>query len=183
MDYRFRDRDENSRTRAERPERETKEENKSIKTVTIRGVDGQIYDEFSQVIQVSGMTMGNAVSKMMRDVSKDFDEVFPMLSAMSLKYMVKKDKITVKHYDDLTVSLKDLEDAGKRVKFEHIGYLTIKSDVTTEAFETYIDKIEHCETVRVPNVLPKLLIYSKIAHCDRVEIFPRIEGDPNEPAI
>jgi len=100
MDYR--DRDENSRTRAERPERETKEENKSIKTVTIRGVDGQIYDEFSQVIQASGMTMGDAVSKMMRDVSKDFDEVFPMLSAMSLKYMVKKDKITVKHYDDLT---------------------------------------------------------------------------------
>jgi len=157
MDYR--DRDENSRTRAERPERETKEENKSIKTVTIRGVDGQIYDEFSQVIQASGMTMGDAVSKMMRDVSKDFDEVFPMLSAMSLKYMVKKDKITVKHY------------------------LTIKSDVTTEAFETYIDKIEHCETVRVPQVLPKLLIYSKIAHCDRVEIYPRIEGDPNESAI
>jgi len=180
MEYGSRARDED---RSERVRRRFPEENKSSKTVTIRGVDGQIYDEFSQVIQSSGMTMGDAISKMMRDVSRDFDDVFPKLSAMSLKYMMRKDKITVQHFDTLSVSLKDLEETDKRVRFQHIRSLTIESDITVEAFETYVAGIEHCGIVRIPNVLPKLLIYSKISHCDQVEIYPLIQGDPLEPAV
>jgi len=180
MDYGFRDRDKN---RSERRGREFPDENKSIKNVTIRGVDGQIYDEFSQVIQSSGMTMGDALSKMMRDVSRDFDEVFPKLSATNLKYMMKKDKISVEHFDNLSVSLKDLEETDKRVRFQHIRCLTIEEDITIEAFETYIARIEHCGIVRIPEVLPKLLIYSKISHSDQIEIYPRIEGDQIEPVI
>lgn len=159
-------------------------EDRSIKTVTIRGVDGRIYDEFSRVIQSSGMTMGEAVSKMMRDVSRDFDEVFPMLSSKSFKYMVKKDKIVLEHFDELTVGLKDFEEADKRVQFQHIRCLTLESDVNAEAFETYIDEIEHCDVVRVPSVLPKLLIYSKISHCNEVEIYtPESRVKFDEPTI
>jgi len=179
MDYGMRARDED---RSERGRR-FPDENKSSKTVTIRGVDGQIYDEFSQVIQSSGMTMGDAMSKMMRDVSRDFDEVFPKLSAMNLKYMMKKDKISVEHFDNLSVSLKDLEETDKRVRFQHIRSLTIEEDITIEAFETYVARIEHCGTVRISEVLPKLLIYSKIAHCDQIEIYPLVHGDPLEPAV
>ena len=180
MDYGSRARDED---RSERVRRRLPDESRSSKTVTIRGVDGQIYEEFSQVIQSSGMTMGDAISKMMRDVSGDFDEVFPKLSAMSLKYMVRKDKITVEHFDTLSVSLKDLEETDKRVRFQHIRTLTIEPDITIEAFETYISRIEHCELVRVPNVLPKLLIYSKISHCNQIEIYPLNQGETLEPAV
>ena len=179
MDYGSRARDEDRSERARR----LPDGNTSSKTVTIRGVDGQIYDEFSQVIQSSGMTMGDAISKMMRDVSKDFDDVFPKLSAMSLKYMVRKDKITVEHFDTLSVSLNDLEDTDKRVRFQHIRSLTIEPDITVEAYETFVARIEHCGIVRVPDVLPKLLIYSKISHCEQIMIYPQNQGDALEPVV
>ena len=179
MSFGFRERDERTppeRTRerigTEKDERErTNEERPALKTVTIRGVDGRIYDDFSQVIQMSGLTIGEAITKMLRDVSKDFDEVFPQLSAKNLKYMINKDRISVQHYDSLSISLKDLEEADKSISFQHISQLTLEEDITTDAFETYIKNIQHCSYVRVPAILPKLLIYSKISYCGNIEVY------------
>ena len=143
----------------------------TLKSVTIRGVDGGVYDEFSQVIQMAGLTMGEAVTKMMGDVMRDFDEVFPDLSAESFRMMVKMDKIAVKHQDRISVSKGDLEAANRSVIFQHIRSLSFEADVTEEAFNTYVRKIQHCGTVRVPSVLPKLQIYSKIEFTDNIEIY------------
>lgn len=147
------------------------EERPTLKSVTIRGVDGRTYDEFSQVIQMAGLTMGEAITKMMGDVMKDFDETFPELSAESFRLMMKKDKISVQHYRQLTVSRKDLEDANRRVKFKHIEELTFEKDVDEEVFNTYVRSIEHCGTIRVPSVLPKLHIYAKISHTNDILIY------------
>ena len=143
----------------------------TLKSVTIRGVNGGVYDEFSQVVQMAGLTMGEAVTKMMGDVMRDFDEVFPDLSAESFRLMVKKDKIAVQHHEGLSVSKRDLEDANRAIVFQHIRSLTFEADVTEEAFNTYVTKIQHCDTVRVPSVLPKLQIYAKIAFTDNIEIY------------
>jgi len=168
MSYGFSYRDEKTP-----PEKTTSydEERPTLKTVTIRGVDGRIYDEFSQVIQMSGLTIGEAITKMMRDVSKDFDEVFPQLSAKNLKYIITKDRIQVQHYDTLSISLKDLEEADKSISFMHINQLTFEEDITLDAFETYIKNIQHCKQVRIPAILPKLLIYSKISYCGNIEVY------------
>jgi hypothetical protein len=147
------------------------DERPTLKSVTIRGVNGGIYDEFSQVVQMAGLTMGEAVTKMMGDVMRDFDETFPDLSAESFRMMVKKDKIAVQHHERLSVSRKDLEDADRGVVFQHIRSLTFEADVTEEVFNTYVRNIQHCGTVRVPSVLPKLQIYAKIAFTDNIEIY------------
>ena len=149
----------------------SQDERPTLKSVTIRGVDGGVYDEFSQVVQMAGLTMGEAVTKMMGDVMRDFDETFPDLSAESFRMMVKKDKIAVQHHERLSVSRKDLEDADRGVVFQHIRSLTFEADVTEEVFNTYVRGIQHCETVRVPSVLPKLQIYAKIAFTDNIEIY------------
>ena len=150
---------------------ETREERPTLKSVTIRGVDGGTYDEFSSVVQMAGLTMGEAVTKMMADVMRDFDEVFPDLSAASLKLMAKKDKIKVKHHRKLSISKTDLEEADRSVKFQHIDELTFEEDVTKEVFNTYVRGVEHCQNVRVPSILPKLLIYSKIGFTSNIEIY------------
>jgi len=147
------------------------DERPTLKSVTIRGVNGGIYDEFSQVVQMAGLTMGEAVTKMMGDVMRDFDETFPDLSAESFRMMVKKDKIAVQHHERLSVSRKDLEDADRSIVFQHIRMLTFDADVTEEVFNTYVRRIQHCDTVRVPSVLPKLQIYAKIAFTDNIEIY------------
>ena len=143
----------------------------TLKSVTVRGVNGGVYDEFSQVIQMAGLTMGEAITKMMGDVMRDFDETFPDLSAESFRLMVKKDRINVQHHERLSISRKDLEDANRGIKFQHIRDLTFEADVTEEIFNTYVRNIQHCGTIRVPSVLPKLQIYAKIAHTDNIEIY------------
>lgn len=143
----------------------------TLKSVTIRGVDGGVYDKFSQVVQMAGLTMGEAVTKMMGDVMRDFDEVFPDLSAESFRLMVSKDKISVQHHDALSVSRGDLEAADRSVVFQHIRRLTFEGDVTEEAFNTYVRSVQHCGTVRIPSVLPKLQIYAKIAFVDNIDIY------------
>jgi phenylalanyl-tRNA synthetase alpha subunit len=143
----------------------------SLKNITIRGVDERTYDEFSKTIRLASLSMGEAVTKMMQDVMKDFDDVFPELSAKNLKFLVKKDRIKVSSFGTISISRKDLVDADKRVRFRHIDELVFEDDVTSDLFSTYVDSISHCETVRVPSVLPKLLIYSKISHANNIEIY------------
>lgn len=143
----------------------------SLKNITIRGVDERTYDEFSQTIRLASLSMGKAITKMMQDVMKDFDDVFPELSAKNLKFLVKKDRIRVDNYRTISISKKDLMDADKRVRFRHIDELVFEDDVTSDLFSTYVDNISHCETVRVPSILPKLLIYSKISHANNIEIY------------
>jgi hypothetical protein len=150
---------------------ETREERPTLKSVTIRGVDGGTYDEFSSVVQMAGLTMGEAITKMMGDVMRDFDEVFPDLSAASLKLMAKKDRIKVQHHRKMSISRADLEEADRSVKFLHIDELTFEEDVTKEVFNTYVRGVEHCQNVRVPSILPKLLIYSKISFTSNIEIY------------
>lgn len=141
----------------------------SLKNVTTQGVDERTYDEFSKTIRLASLSMGKATTKMMQDVMKDFDDVFPELSVKNLKFLVKKDRIRVGNYRTISISKKDLVDADNRVRFRHIDELVLEDYVTFDLFSTYVDSISYCETVRVPSILPKLLIYSKISHANNIE--------------
>jgi hypothetical protein len=143
----------------------------TLKNITIRGVDARVYDEFSQVMRGVEVTMGEALTRMMGDVLRDFDEVFPTLSAESLRYMMKRDKISISHYGTLRISRKDLVEADRRVNFNHIKELIFEDDVTEEALNTYVGHIDHCDTVVFPSTLPKLLIYSKTQFTKNIETY------------
>ncbi|MHA2497478.1 MAG: hypothetical protein ACXAEI_18555 [Candidatus Hodarchaeales archaeon] len=155
-----------------------------VKNVTIRGIEAEIYNEFSQQMKILGMTMGDAISKMMTDVLKDFDETFPDLSAKSLRAKARLPKAVISHHDELSVGARDLIDANARVTFSHMGLLEIGPDVTRELFLRHIGRITHSDTVRIPAVLPKLVVYSRVQFCDRIEIYdvesPKETGEKKE---
>lgn len=142
-----------------------------VKNVTIRGIEAEIYNEFSQQMKILGMTMGDAISKMMSDVLKDFDETFPDLSAKSLRTRARLPKAVISHHDELTVGAKDLIEANARVTFSHMGLLEIGPDVTRELFLRHVGRITHSDTVRIPAILPKLVVYSRVQFCDQIEIY------------
>ncbi|MFW9915470.1 MAG: hypothetical protein ACFFGZ_07640 [Candidatus Thorarchaeota archaeon] len=156
-----------------------------VKNVTIRGIEAEIYNEFSQQMKIFGMTMGDAITKMMSDVLKDFDETFPDLSAKSLRTRARLPKAVISHHDELTVGAKDLIDANARVTFSHMGLLEIGPDVTRELFLRHIARITHSDTVRIPAVLPKLVVYSRVQFCDTIEIYdvesPKETAGKKEP--
>lgn len=152
----------------------------TLKNITIRGVDAMVYDEFSQVMRTAEVTMGEALTRMMGDVLRDFDEVFPTLSAESLRYMMKRNKISISHYGTLRISRKDLVEADRRVNFNHIEELIFEEDVTEEDLNTYVGYIDHCDTVVFPSTLPKLLIYSKTQHTKNIETYDVDRQEPQE---
>ena len=49
--------------------------------------------------------------------------------------------------------------------------LDLKPDVTQESFNKYIREIHRCNNIRIPNILPKLIILSKIMRYEKIEIY------------
>ncbi len=142
---------------------------KRMKNVTIRGIDSEIYDEFSSSIKSLKMNIGEAITQMMQDVMEDFGDTFPSLSAKESLGKLKRDRISIKALDTLRISKKDLEEAGAQVKFSHVGKLIFEPDVDLATFNKYVRGINHCDYVRIPAFLPKLLLLSKTQYCGRVE--------------
>ena len=153
---------------------------KTLKTITVRGIDSNIYDQFSKTIQSAEMNIGSAINKMMYDVMKDFDEVFPDLSAENLRSEVKKSKISITGSNFLSINKDDLISADKRVSFSHIEHLRFEADITKEIFIEYVRSVNHCDFVEVPSILPKLIVLSRINHSNKVEIYKVEEEVENQ---
>ena len=80
-------------------------------------------------------------------------------------------RLTINHYDRLKISRADLEAANAKIAFAHIDRLTFLPDVTQEVFSRYVRSVSHCGTVRMPSIFPKLIAYSKLQFCDRIELY------------
>jgi hypothetical protein len=153
---------------------ENTDEKTKLKNITIRGIDADTYEEFSHKIRNLQMNLGDAVTRMMKEITKDLNDSLDDLPGLSARKTFKHfrlHKASISHHDRLSVGKKDLEEAGARFSFSHIGELTILPDVTREDFRRYIRSISHCDKVRIPAVLPKLMMYSKINFCNRIEVY------------
>ena len=117
------------------------------------------------------MNIGDAITRMMQDVIKDFDGTFPDIRSGILKGKEQLRKIEIIHNEELQISNNDLVQANARINFVRIGTLDIRPDVTQESFNKYIREIIRCNNIRVPNILPKLVILSKIIRYEKIEIY------------
>ncbi len=145
---------------------------KKMKNVTIRGIDSEIYDEFSSSIKSLKMNIGEAITQMMQDVMEDFGETFPNLTAKGSLGKMRKDRISINALDTLRVSKKDLEEAGAEIRFSHVTKLIFEPDVDLTTFNKYVRGISHCDYVKIPAFLPKLVLLSKTQYCGKVESYP-----------
>ncbi|OLS22268.1 MAG: hypothetical protein HeimC3_31450 [Candidatus Heimdallarchaeota archaeon LC_3] len=108
---------------------------------------------------------------------KNFDGTFPGIRPGLLKGKEQLRKIEISHNEELQIGNDDLVQADARISFLRIGTLEIKSDVTQESFNKYIREIHRCNNVRIPNILPKLIILSKIMRYEKIEIY---DAETNE---
>jgi hypothetical protein len=144
---------------------------KNLKNVTIRGIDSEIYEEFSSSIKSLNMNIGDAITRMMADILEDFDGTFPKLSSKRSLGKFKLNKIKIMHHDFLSINKADLVEGGVKIYFMHIQKLRIGPDVDLETFNRYIGAIQHCDIVEIPNILPKVILLSKTPFCDRVRVY------------
>lgn len=147
----------------------------SSKTITIRGVDSEIYNAFSKKLKDADLKIGDAISKMMNDVLSDFDDHIPDLSSESLSDIVPLKRVKIQHHDNLMITKKDLVDSNVRISFYHIENLEFTADITKDIFMKYVKQIGHCDTVKVPKVLPKLIMLSKLNNVRNFVIYDEDE--------
>ncbi|MFX0211670.1 MAG: hypothetical protein ACFFDT_37180 [Candidatus Hodarchaeota archaeon] len=161
------------------------EEKSKLKNVTIRGIDSDIYDQFSHKIRNLRMNLGDAITKMMKDIIVDLDESLDDLPALRIRTTFKNfalERLSINHYDRLKIGRADLEEANAKISFSHIGKLTFLPDVTREVFTRYVKSVSHCGIVRMPSIFPKLIMYSKLQFCDRIEVY-NVEDEDSKNTI
>ena len=158
-------------------ENETNGNERKLRSVTIRGIDGKSYDTFSEKIKlIEGYTLGEAVTKMMQDVLDTFEDTFPDLSAGRSRRHKELPRTSISNHEVLTISENDLIEAKSRISFNNCELIQFSPDITSDSFVRYVRYLSNCELVRIPNTLPKLLVYSKVEHCDQIEIYdPSVE--------
>ncbi|MHA1449478.1 MAG: hypothetical protein ACTSP4_08675 [Candidatus Hodarchaeales archaeon] len=136
------------------------------KNVTIRGIDRVVYREFSKAMKILGLNIGEAITKMMKDVLHD-----NKVSAKSFQDMVELPHSRIEHHSELTVNASDLVEANRRFSFNNIETLILGPDITADILKRHVRSINNCSMVRYPSTLPKLLLYSKVRLCDSLEMY------------
>lgn len=139
------------------------------KNITIRGVDLQIYDEFTSKLKEYNMNIGDAFNKMIDDVLKDFDEVFNDSSTYDFfEYQRRLPRLSIDGHQDLSISGQDLLDTKSRVSFRNIESLKFDSTVTKEIFLKHVKEISRCLNVYFKKEFPKLIALAYCIDCDNV---------------
>ena len=108
--------------------KEMSEEMKKLKNVTIRGIDSDVYEEFSSSIKSLNRNIGEAVTLMMKDILQDFDGTFPTLSSRRSLGKLQHKTARISHHDHLSISKSDLEEAGITFSFQHIDKLIFEPE-------------------------------------------------------
>lgn len=145
-------------------------EKENLKSISIRGVNAGVYEQFVTKTKVLNMNIGDAISKLMKDVVNSFEDGFPHISAKSLG-SITKIPLSIIGHEDLTITKQDLVDAKNQISLINITRLSFAPDVDKETFQQYISKIIGCTNIKVPNVLPKLVLLSKLQACKNIEIY------------
>ena len=143
-----------------------------VKNITIRGVDLEAYNEFSNKLKDFNMNVGDAFNRIIGDVMQDFDQVFS--EKTSQNYYAKKKKLpklSISSHDELSISSEDLTQTKSAVSFSRIGQLKFEDSLTKEEFLTHIKYISNCGLVMFPKTIPKLLALAHCEHCEEIKFY------------
>jgi len=153
--------------------------------VTIRGLDDQIYNQFSGEARKRGVSIGELTTQAMaqflqgnRMPEMDKVQAFRFLSDSFKKE--GESLLTIAGPRELTVSRRDLQETGQPIVFFGIQKLVFEDDVTREFLDEFVRSIVGCKIVEFPNGLPKLYIHSKCVNIGEIIIRHQTgEGEKN----
>lgn len=136
-------------------------------SVTIRGIDKDLYNRLSVLARETGKTIGELINESMRLMLSFTDNLGRKLTSFSEAFREglreARDKyLEIGLLDELVVTRRDLEEVDKPVVFKNIKRLIISDDVPYELFEEKISEIIMCKEVIVPENYPKLKVARKI---------------------
>ena len=120
--------------------------------VTIRGIEDEVYSQFSAEARKRSIPIGELVTQVMRIFLEETSEK----------------RYEIKDTDEVTVTRGELESVGGPIAFIGIKVLTIEEDIDWTLFAKYIDEIVNCKTVVIPKTLSKLQVLTKCRNVGKV---------------
>ncbi|UCG02904.1 MAG: hypothetical protein JSW11_02730 [Candidatus Heimdallarchaeota archaeon] len=148
--------------------------NEHTLNLLIKEIDEMLYNDFYNLSKKLNYNPGEVLTSLMEDFVLKFDGVFPEFSADSLRKLMKRQpEISINHQDQLTITNKDLLDLTEtnlKINFNNIDTLEFVN-VDLKTFKDFVSSINHCHLVRVPQTIPKLLLYTKCHQCSYFEFF------------
>jgi len=123
-----------------------------VTDVTIRGIEDEVYSQFSAEARKRSIPIGELVTQVMRIFLEETSEK----------------RYEIKDTDEVTITRKELESVGGPIAFIGIKVLTIDEDIDWALFAEYIDEIVNCKTVVIPKTLSKLQVLTKCRNVGKV---------------
>ncbi len=161
-------------------ENQNNEEKKQEKTYTIRGLNEELYENFSKAAKEMGTTVGDLMNQAMsqflvtleagKDVGKKISEKVAKTSSNVIKGPLDTFKQfismiaefdLVSNISELTVGKQDLENSEKPIVFSNIKKLSFSPDVDINTFNAKVRSIKVVDELIIPPNLPLILVAKK----------------------
>ncbi len=137
------------------------------KTITIRGVNKELYDQFRKLATFYGANIGHVFSKIIANYEMKRPLFIPHMRSRHAKQM-KKFEI-IENIDELTINKSDLIEAGElKYLFRNIRKLTFDSSVDNDTLLKYVYKIVNSNVITEGNI-SQLFLLSTLEDSPQIE--------------
>ena len=144
-------------------------------TITVRGVDRELYEELVRLARETGRNIGDLVNVAMKLLLANVKAGIELIgkkveeARQAVEQAAQEaEALVVEGVDELTVSRRDLLEAPKPVVFKGLRRLVFEDDVDAETFESKVKAIVAVDEVEVPEKVPKLLVASRCRLVKRI---------------
>ncbi|MFP3233494.1 MAG: hypothetical protein RXR08_07330 [Sulfolobaceae archaeon] len=157
--------------------------NNNRKTITIRGVDSDLYNRIVNLSRQSGKTVGEIMNQAMitflglagKAGEKIDDAVFKARETgrafIEGFNEAKKDVVIISDIEELEANKNEITSLGKPVLFRNIKKLVLE-DIDEPTLDRYIDSIVSVDELVIPRSLNKFKVLQKCKFVKRITQVP-----------
>ncbi len=148
------------------------------KTITVRGVDKDIYEKAVLTARETGKTVGEVVNQALTSflgitskASRTVDQIIQGAKDTGKSFIMgyedaKKNITIISDLEELTITKDEIMQSGKKLSFRNIKKLTL--DIDQDALN-YIDSIIGVDDLIIPSSLNKISVLEKCKFVKKIE--------------
>ncbi|MEM0020870.1 MAG: hypothetical protein QW333_01560 [Fervidicoccaceae archaeon] len=149
-------------------ENKDEEEEKKV-SVTIRGIDKDLYERISRKAKELNITVGTAINEAMRDFLSALDaglEIFQKstdkaLTSIRTALPAQQTSIIIKDIGEIRITANDLMKADRPILLLNVKKIVFTDDVTENIFREKIRSIKIAEEVVIPKGISMITVAQK----------------------
>jgi len=159
-------------------------EGEKEKTITVRNVDKETYDQLVRLAKELGVKSGEMLNQAIKNfiATIEYGVSLPVTMSKEIGKHISKlgEKMalnTISNIGKLKISARDLEQVRGKVLFRNIKELEISEDVGLELFNSKVAGMVFVNKLVIPHTLPKLLVLQKARFIKEISVKEPSNGE------